>query len=404
MKHFKTLFLVNILVTISCNFFAQKTAVKSGSIKNVPVIELEGNGYQRGLKHGKLLKNEIAEVFKKWKIDIETNTKRNADSVIDQFYRNTNFEPAIKKWTPDIYEEIRGIAQSSGQSFKDVYCFQLVDEFWVYFDKINQHEANHCSGIGFAAKGSNPAYIAQNMDLPTFMNGSQVLLHIKAFNNNPEQYLLSSAGLIGLNGINSKGIGVTVNTLMALNASSDGLPVAFIIRGILIKNDKKKALEFLQTVKHASGQNYIIGSVDSVYDFEASANNVVRFMPIVNNPSIVYHTNHPISNDDVKPWYKEIVRKILSGESDHNSVTRFKALKNRLEIGITDFPDKTIKETLRSKDSEKYPVCVSYENGKGDIFTFSSVIFTFGKKPTIQLTNGSPDKSDYVLHKFTSLK
>lgn len=403
MKHFKTYFLAIFLVTICCNLFSQQPVVKIGNTKNVPVIELQGNGYQRGLQHGKLLKTEIAEVFKKWKIDLETKTKQNADTVIEHFYRNTNFEPAIKKWTPEIYEEIKGIAESSGQSFRDVYCYQLADEFWVYLDKVKSTEVNHCSGIGVAAIGSKPAYIAQNLDGPSFMNGSQVLLHIKAYKNEPEQYLLSSAGLVAMNGINSKGIGVTVNTLMALSASSDGLPVACVVRGILLKKDKKSALNFLQTVKHASGQNYIIGSVDSVYDFEASANKVVRFIPVANNPSLVYHTNHPISNDDVKPWYKEIVRKALSGESVGNSVTRFTALKNRLDISNPDFSDNTIKETLRSKDSEKYPVCIAYQSDK-DGFTFSSVIYTFGKYPTVQITNGSPDQSEYVLHKFSSDK
>lgn len=64
------------------------------------------------------------------------------------------------KWTPEIYDKIKGIEESSGQSFKDVYCFQMLDEFWVYMDRIAHTEVNHCSGIGVAASGSNPAYIA----------------------------------------------------------------------------------------------------------------------------------------------------------------------------------------------------------------------------------------------------
>ncbi len=211
--------------------------------------------------------------------------------------------------------------------------------------------------------------------------------------------MLSSAGLVAMNGINSESIGVTVNTLMSLNASSEGLPVACVIRGILLKTDKKSALEFLQKVNHASGQNYIIGSVDSVYDYEASASKVVRFIPVANNPSLVYHTNHPISNDDVKPWYQDQLRKVLSGETVSNSSTRFTAIKNRLDIGSPNFSENTIKETLRSKDSEKYPVCITYQSDK-DGFTFSSIIFTLGKHPTVQLTNGSPDQSEYRLHKF----
>jgi hypothetical protein len=111
-----------------------------------------------------------------------------------------------------------------------------------------------------------------------------------------------------------------------------------------------------------------------------------------------------MSNDDIKPWYKEVNRKILSGESEaKSSVTRFRAIKNRLDISNTDFSDHTIKETLSSKDSEKYPVCIAYHSDKG-VFTFSSIVYTLGKNPTVQLTNGSPDQSAYVLHKFTSNK
>jgi predicted choloylglycine hydrolase len=404
MTYLKTPILAILILTSCLNLFSQEAEIKMSTTKNVPVIELQGNGYQRGLQHCKLLKTEIDKLYKAWKINVETGMKQNADTVIKGFYGQSNFEPAIKKWTPEIYDEIRGIAESSGQSFIDVYCFQMMDEFWVYIDQMMSKDMNHCSGLGVAAKGSNPTYIAQNLDGDSYMNGSQVLLHIKAYKNEPEQYVLSSAGLVGMNGLNSKGIGVTVNTLMELSASVDGLPVACVVRGMLLKKDKKSALDFLQTVKHASGQNYIIGTVDSVYDFEASANKVVRFIPDANHPSLVYHTNHAVSNDDIKPWHAALNRKILSGESDgYGSVTRFTALKNRLDSSKTDFSDQTIKETLRSKDSDKYPVCLTYQKDK-DLFTFSSVIFTLGIHPTVQITNGSPDQAAYVLHQFTSNK
>jgi isopenicillin-N N-acyltransferase like protein len=242
------------------------------------------------------------------------------------------------------------------------------------------------------------------MDLENFMNGYQVLFHISSYNDEPEQYLLSCAGLIALNGINSNGIGVCVNTLMQLEASSDGLPVACVIRGILSKQDGASAIKFLKTIKHASGQNYIIGVVDSVYDFEASANKVVRFFPDANNPLLVYHTNHPLTNDDIKPWYIESLKKILSGEAkNNNSFIRFTSLRNRLTLPDSNFSINLIKETLRSKDNQLNPICRVYKNGEA-VFTFSSVILTLGKSPSIQLTRASPDQSEYVLHSFKSKK
>ena len=180
------------------------------------------------------------------------------------------------------------------------YSFQMADEFWVYLDKLQHKQAMHCSGIGVAAANGRPAYIGQNLDVESYMYGYQVLLHITATKTTPEQYILTSAGLVAMNGINSKSIGICVNTLMELNASTDGLPVAFVIRGVLAKQDGADALKFLTTVKHASGQNYILGLKDSVYDFEASAGKVVRFIPNATNHGLVYHTNHAIANNDIK--------------------------------------------------------------------------------------------------------
>jgi isopenicillin-N N-acyltransferase-like protein len=391
------------------NLFSQSTSQKDWNPKKVPVIELSGSGYSRGLQHGHALKSEIAGIFHKWKASIYKDTKQNADSVIARFYGATNFEPAIKKWTPDLYEEIKGISRGSGQRFIDVFCFQLMDEFWVYLDKLEHTQKHHCSGIGVAGTPGHPAYIAQNMDIESYTNGYQNLLHLAANGNEPEQYLLSCAGLIVLNGVNKNGVAVCVNTLMDLKASTDGLPVACVIRGILARSGREDILAFVRQIRHASGQNYIIGIGDSVYDFEASATQVTRFIPNPGNYSLVYHTNHAIANTDIKPWYMENHKMVLAGQSKtNNSFVRFTSLKTRLGAGepnvsnasnTSNISTDVIKQTLRSKDDAQNPICRAYAPNHGG-FTFSSVIFTLGSSPSVQITNGSPDQSEYVEHRF----
>jgi isopenicillin-N N-acyltransferase-like protein len=201
--------------------------------------------------------------------------------------------------------------------------------------------------------------------------------------------------LVALNGMNAVGIGLCMNTIMELQASADGLPVAFVIRGVLSKKSGNVALEFLKKVKHASGQNYILGIVDSVYDFEASSNQVTRFLPKDGDNSIVYHTNHALANNDVKAWYKDYHQQVLTNAAQKKNTTiRFAALQQHLNKNTSDISVDVIKTTLRSKDDAKNPVCRAFaENGFG--FTFSSVLFTLGGKRSIQLTNGSPDQSDY---------
>jgi len=372
--------------------------------KKVPVIELKGTAYERGWQHGTQLKHEIAAVYTKWKENIRGMGGINPDSLLQAFKSATNFEPAIRKYTPQLLDELKGIADGSGQPYKDVFAFQLVDEFWVYLDKQMNTGNHHCSGIGVQATATHPAYIAQNMDLENYMQGFQVLLHMASSATEPEQYILSCAGLVALNGMNEKGIGMCMNTLMELQAAADGLPVAYVVRAVLNKKNGDEAIQFLQTVKHASGQNYILGVVDSVYDFEASASQVTRFVPRPGDHSLVYHTNHALANHDVKEWYKKYHEQVLAGETaGKNSEIRFASLQKRLNKKPEDISAEWIKTTLRSKDNAANPVCRPYQEGGGG-FTFSSILFTFGGKRSVQLTRGSPDESEYAEYFFNNGK
>lgn len=386
----------NIGLSIVCVLMLCNGNAQQSSPGVVPVIHLFGTAYQRGFQQGQQLRDKISLVYQRWKENIRRNTGKHPDSVLNAFRAAMNFEAAIRKHTPQSLDEIKGIANGSGQSYDDVYAFQLVDEFWIYLDQQFHSAQHHCSSIGVPSSGSQPAFIAQNIDLENFMNGFQVLLHIEPSESEPEQYIVSCAGLIALAGMNQYGIAVCLNSLMELNASTDGLPVAFIIRHLLRKQTTKDALEFLENVKHASGQNYILGLQDSVYDFEASANKVVRFLPDPNS-AVVYHTNHALVNHDVKDWYKEYHEQVLAGATaDRNSEQRFAALSQ----GLARSNDvENIKSILTSRANARNPVCRVYQEGGGG-FTFSSVLFILSGQKSVQLTNGSPDQSAYSIYYF----
>lgn len=399
------------ILTICLDGYSQsKSDITLPENKKVPVIELKGNGYERGLQHGKQLKSEIAEVLDKWKKVIVSQTFKNADTVISEFLRTTNFKPAITRWTPELMDEVKGIADGSGQTFDDIFTFQVIDEWLVYFDSLKNVIFNHCTGIGVSKTKSHPAYIAQNMDLFNYMNGYQILLHISASRTEPEQYILTCAGSIVTTGMNAKGIGACNNALLDLQSSKSGLPVVFVMRGILSKQNKKSALTFIKSVKHATGQNYIIGIKDSVYDFEASASHVVRFYPRKEQSGIVYHTNHAFINHDIKPYYAEYFRKASAGESRNifiafgfkDSEMRYEALIKKLDKPIEEISSDVIKATLRSKDNAFAPICRPYieDNGPFGVLTFSSVLYTLTGNRSVQVTNGPPDKTDYQEHFF----
>ena len=375
--------LIGLLLYLGC--IGQQTT------RELKIVTFSGSGYELGLQHGKTLKKEIGEIIEAWKNNVANQSGKDADEVLNEFFEYAEFDEAIKNWTPELYEEIKGIAEGSGHQFNDILVLNLLDEFWVYIDNLDNH---HCSGVGVPSREGRPAYISQNMDLENYTDGFQVLMRLNRTESRPEQLILTHPGLIALNGLNEEGIGVCVNTLMQLKASSNGLPVAFVVRHIINSTNKDDLLSFIQSVNHASGQNYIIGIRGEVYDFEASANKVVRFNPM-NENGTVYHTNHPLVNDDVKPWYKKYNPNLKEAKrvSGSNSHLRFSAVENRMKSN-SQVSDGLIKEALRSKDNGDNPVCrTKHENGSG--FTFASTIMTLTEKPNIQILAGPPDESDY---------
>jgi predicted choloylglycine hydrolase len=359
-------------------------------------VTLSGTGYELGFQHGEKLKREVEAVVRTWKKNTEIQLGRDANTVLEEFMAYQHFDEAIKKWTPELYEEIRGIADGSGQRFEDILVLNLLDEFWVYLEAKN----HHCSGMGVPARNGNPGYISQNMDLEEYIDQFQTLIRLSRTNDRPEQLILTHPGLIALNGLNEKGVGVCVNTLMQLKASPAGLPVAFVVRRIINSTDKRELLEFIQNVPHASGQNYIIGIRGEVYDFEASANKVVRFNPKNANGS-VYHTNHPIVNDDIKPGFEKFSPTLAENQQavNSNSFLRLAAVEKRMTANAA-IDSEAMKEALRSRDDKNNPVC-NANNGTGRGFTFASVVMTFSDHPFLEITAGPPDESDYKKVEFS---
>ena len=378
------------LILISFGSFSQQTQ------RELKKVNFSGSGYQLGIQHGKALKSEINKVVKAWKTNTTKSLGRDSESVLKEFFEYSNFEPAIKTWSPNLLEEIRGIADGSDQKFEDIFVLNLLDEFWVYIDDISNH---HCSSMGVPANNKNPGYISQNMDLENYTDGFQILMRIKPEGNSPEQLILSYPGLIGLNGLNEKGVGLCVNTIMQLKAAPTGLPVAFVVRHLLSLTQKEEILSFIQDVNHASGQNYLIGIRGEIYDFEASANKVVPFNPN-NDNGTVYHTNHPIVNDDMKPWYKNFhpSKNEELNNTNSNSHQRFSSVERHL-ASKSNINEDVIKKALRSKDNKNNPVCRANNNdGRG--FTFASVIMTFTKQPSLQVLAGPPDESEFKTFGF----
>ncbi len=365
-------------------------------------LVLVGTAYQRGVIHGETLKGPIHDLVGLWKEDLKNGFGGEVDELIRRFFEKTNFIPSIKQWTPDLLEEIKGIADGSGIDFDTMLAFQFLDELWLNMEPILKE---HCSSLGFSAGATEPTYLAQNMDIEEFHDGFQVVLHIKLPDSDLESFISSFAGMIGLNGMNNKAIGICCNAEFQLNHALDGLPVAFVVRGVLQQQSEKEAIAFLREIKHSSGQNYLIGGPQRVYDFECSSNQVAQYKP-KGHEKITWHTNHPLTNHDYSHSYRAMFEKEGSPVVPANSAARFQSLKRQLEAGSAGPRLTHIKKVLASKESIKHPICGSmgekeFYHSIG-LFTFASTIMVLSEKPEFHISLGPPDKTPYQKFSFVN--
>jgi len=369
------------------------------------VVTLTGSPLERGRIHGETLKPKIAEIIKIWKGELHKAYNLDPDKYIEEFVEKTRFTEAIKKWAPHLMEEVQGISQGSGIDSRTIFAFQLPDEEWWYGRNkkfgISIGASKNCSALGVYNQADLPPLLAQNLDLPSYFDGFQTLLHIKHQNSSLESYILTTSGFIAACGINNKSVGICCNTLLQLNQRADGLPVAFIVRGVLEQNQFGDATKFIHEVKHASGQNYTIGGPGQIAVFECSANKVSPFIPY-EGATRVYHTNHPLVNDD-QGIYQEILKDLPAKDrpkSPGNSEIRLASLEKRLKDPSQRITVETIKSILSSRDDPQNPVCRQKPADGGGGCTFGCIIMELSASPQISLAPGPPCSSEFRVYKF----
>ena len=364
-------------------------------------LTLEGTAHQRGLAHGETLRSQIQELVGIWKADLSAEFGTSADQHIHTFLQRTDFLPAIQEWTPDMLDEIRGIADGSALPFESLLAFQLLDELWAYNETA---AVPHCTSIGLRASGGlradagQPTCVAQTIDVETFRHGFQTVLHIRYPDSDLEAFAVTSAGLAAFNGMNNRGVGICCNFL-PLTSRQEGLPVACIVRGVLARKTAQEARSFVQRVPHASGQNYLVGGPDSVFDLECSANQVVAYQPHGWHDAL-WHANLPLANDDLNPYFREAVDGPQENPFIRNNRARFRAVERRLRQAPRGARLDLLKETLASRDSDQDPICSvgderEFFAGEG-IYSFASTVMKLSAEPELHASFSPSDPSSYT--------
>ena len=365
----------------------RKDIILDTTYSNLPILHLNGSPYENGFQHGKIMKTKIFELVGLWKKDIEEKFQISADKFIKTFLDSTDYISAIKKWTPDLLEEIKGISAGSGIDFNTIFAFQLIDEIWTNARLINI--PHHCTSLGINnyKKDGSSNYIAQNIDITPFYHGFEILLDIEDKDLNSRKLVTTFAGYMGANGLN-RHIGITENTLSDLRSSLNGLPVCCIARGVLEKTSFGEAVDFIRTVKHASGQNYIVGSSQDIISLECASDLVTEYWPD-STKIYTFHANRPLTNNSYHPAFLAYIKALYGSIPESISFTdeRLESIKNSI-VNTKHINLATIKDVLSKK-----PIC--------NRNTFVSTIMEFENDfSELRISPGKPDSTEYIVFRI----
>jgi predicted choloylglycine hydrolase len=365
---------------------------------------VEGSPRERGRACGEALRAQIARCFDSIEQAGEKERRSPALEFQARFLKETSFVDTILRQTPELLDEVRGLAEGADQPFERMLAAQLMDEEWVYVRNKKYEmaaDAGHCSG--FAVLQESGTIAAQNMDLGQWLDGHQAVVRHIDHDAGFDIQVLTFAGYLGLCGMNKKGPAVCCNSLLDLDGNMAGLPVAFVFRSLVQSPSAAAAAKRATVFPHASGQNYIIADRDDVVSLECSGHTVAGFRP----PGLsdrVYHTNHALANDDTSfadryakgGTIAERCRSPSSPARLASVVSRIGDRDRKVDVALA-------METLRAKDDPSAPVCRDGNLSSKDAqigFTFGSIVCEISDSPTMHVAAGPPCHTSYKRFDF----
>jgi isopenicillin-N N-acyltransferase like protein len=272
-----------------------------------PIIDLAGNAFERGYRHGVEARTRIAG-------SIRCYASMFASCGIDWLTAQTRARAyrELIAGLGEVFDEIDGIAAGSGFLLDEILALncrtELLPPTFLAAAETRSLEAfarNRAIGFrgfgdigectSFAVSGTRCAdgstRIGQNWDWVGFQRANVVILRTQGRTNAPDFITLTEAGMVAKIGINTQGLAIGLNILRAENDRETlGIPVHIFQRLALDLSRVDDVFEFSKSLLFSGSSNAILGdSLGRVGSLEYSPNGVAM---IDADQGVLAHTNH----------------------------------------------------------------------------------------------------------------
>ncbi|MGE3852167.1 MAG: C45 family autoproteolytic acyltransferase/hydrolase [Planctomycetota bacterium] len=194
-----------------------------------PVIDLSGPARQRGLTHGRALRERIHENLAVYFARFEREAGLERREVLD---RAARYERALADQAPDYAAAMRGVAEGAGCELVEIAALNARYEL-LYHRWGEQLLVDGCTAFAvLPARSATGALLAgQNWDWLPGVRGAIVRVRRDDRDNGPDSVAFTEAGIVGAKiGFNSAGITLGVNGMMSVGDDWSRLRRPFHVR------------------------------------------------------------------------------------------------------------------------------------------------------------------------------
>lgn len=258
-----------------------------------PLIELTGSPRERGRTHGQVAADRLRRGIKMYSESLLKSgvdwreLERRAEAMV----------PAIEKFDPAYVEEMRGIAEGSGEPFAGVVLMNARTEMVVAARKQQERQLpDGCTAALALPSASADGVLlhGQNWDWRAECAETGVVLCIRR-DDGPDILTFTEAGGLARSGLNSAGIGLTAN---ALECDRDyqrgpGVPLPFVRRKVLESARLAEAVHTIVATPKLGSNHMAVSHCDGeAFGFECAPDETFWLAP---EDGLYVHANHWIA-------------------------------------------------------------------------------------------------------------
>jgi isopenicillin-N N-acyltransferase-like protein len=317
----------------------------------LPRVVVRGKPYERGRQYGRQTRELILRSIAAYRQLFLYRQKLDWSAAVRHARA---YEDSIGMFSPDILQEIYGIASGADVDTGDILALNLRSEL-MFVPRLSgalPAAAGECTSFAVLPEASDSGHtiVGQNWDWLPFAGETVIILEAHR-DDGPGFMTITEAGLVAKIGINSAGLGVCSNTLVSeLDKGDLGVPYHVMLRSLLDAETIDDAARMLTAAPRAFSGNYLVAhSTGAAFNAETESGGAARVAITLPEEGILAHSNHFLQ--------PEMAQHDARVALHPHSLSRLDSMRQALRRGLPGVSIDLLKGALSSHQGHPDGVC-----------------------------------------------